>query len=81
MVYLLLIQMISVAILAYLLWRAPEGWQDENGFHFGREPDRQISERDNCETQHDPMELARDMSSCEQAARSGHSPKVPSTAA
>lgn len=27
----------GIAIMSYLDRRAPFGWQDENGFHYGRE--------------------------------------------
>ena len=29
---------VSVAYLAYLLKTAPEGYEDENGFHYGKDP-------------------------------------------
>ena len=38
MLYLLLVPVVSLAILAVLVWRAPEGWEDEYGFHLGQEP-------------------------------------------
>lgn len=27
--------LIPLAFVAYWIWRAPEGWQDANGFHYG----------------------------------------------
>lgn len=42
MTYFLLISGASLAVLAFLLWRAPRGWQDDNGFHLGQEPYRRI---------------------------------------
>jgi hypothetical protein len=42
MIYFLLISIISLAILAFLLWRAPRGWQDEDGFHLGEQSHRPI---------------------------------------
>lgn len=36
----LLISLISLLGLALLLFRAPSGYEDEEGFHFGK-PDRQ----------------------------------------
>lgn len=36
--------LIGCAFLAWHLWGAPEGWQDENGFHFG--PGMDEDERD-----------------------------------
>ena len=38
MIYLLLTSGVSLCILALLLWRAPRGWQDADGFHLGDEP-------------------------------------------
>lgn len=38
MTYLMLISGLSVALLALLIWRAPRGWQDEDGFHLGDKP-------------------------------------------
>lgn len=38
MTYLLLASGISLAVLALLLWQAPRGWQDQDGFHLGKEP-------------------------------------------
>jgi len=32
--------MAGVAVMAYFDRHAPFGWQDEKGFHFGREPRR-----------------------------------------
>jgi len=29
---------VSVAYLVYLLKTAPEGYEDENGFHYGKDP-------------------------------------------
>lgn len=29
---------LSLLALTLLLWRAPRGWQDDNGFHLGTEP-------------------------------------------
>lgn len=29
---------VSVAYLAYLIKNAPEGYEDENGFHYGKDP-------------------------------------------
>ena len=26
----------SILSMAWLVWTAPEGWEDEDGFHFGR---------------------------------------------
>lgn len=42
MTYFLLISGVSLAILALLVWRAPRGWQDEDGFHLGEEPYRSV---------------------------------------
>lgn len=42
MIYFLLISIISLAILALLLWRAPRGWQDADGFHLGQQSYRPI---------------------------------------
>lgn len=42
MIYFVLISAASLAILALLIWRAPRGWQDENGFHLGQEPFRSV---------------------------------------
>jgi len=39
MTYLMLISGLSVALLALLIWRAPRGWQDEDGFHLGDKPE------------------------------------------
>ena len=36
--YLLIVSGISLAILGLLLWRAPRGWQDDQGFHLGDVP-------------------------------------------
>lgn len=41
MIYLLLASGASLAILGLLLWRAPRGWQDQDGFHLGEEPYQQ----------------------------------------
>lgn len=30
---------ISVVVTGIILWLAPEGYQDETGFHYGREED------------------------------------------
>lgn len=38
MTYLMLLSGLSLAVLALLVWRAPRGWQDEDGFHLGDEP-------------------------------------------
>ena len=29
---------VSVAYLAYLIKNAPEGYEDESGFHYGKDP-------------------------------------------
>lgn len=44
MTYVLLVSGLSLAILGLLVWRAPRGWQDENGFHLGEEPYAKIEE-------------------------------------
>lgn len=32
----LIAEVIAFLILAYFAWTAPEGWEDEHGFHLGR---------------------------------------------
>lgn len=44
MIYLLLTSGVSLVILGLLLWAAPRGWQDEEGFHLGEEPKPEIAE-------------------------------------
>lgn len=34
----LVVQAVGFAVLASILWCAPEGYQDESGFHLGRKP-------------------------------------------
>lgn len=34
---LIIIEAISALTVLALAWTAPEGWQDEDGFHVGRE--------------------------------------------
>lgn len=31
-----IIFILSVVIIGYLVYTAPYGWEDENGFHYGR---------------------------------------------
>jgi len=38
MTYFILISAASLLVLVALMWAAPRGWQDENGFHYGEEP-------------------------------------------
>ena len=44
MIYILLTSGVSLVILGLLLWAAPRGWQDEDGFHLGEEPEPEITE-------------------------------------
>jgi hypothetical protein len=44
MMYLLLTSGVSLIILGLLLWRAPRGWQDPDGFHLGEEPAPETAE-------------------------------------
>jgi len=37
MTAIIIIEAISALIVLALAWTAPEGWQDEDGFHVGRE--------------------------------------------
>ena len=30
--------LLALVALAFLFWRAPEGWQDDSGFHVGETP-------------------------------------------
>lgn len=32
------ISAVPIAALAYIIWNAPEGYQDSQGFHLGKEP-------------------------------------------
>lgn len=40
MICLLLGSGLSLVILGLLAWRAPRGWQNQDGFHLGDEPNR-----------------------------------------
>ena len=42
MIYFLLASGASLAVLGLLLWRAPRGWQDQDGFHLGEETYQEI---------------------------------------
>jgi hypothetical protein len=36
---------VSIAALVRLIVSAPEGWEDRDGFHLGREPDEDLGRR------------------------------------
>lgn len=38
MTTILSIQALSVLFLGIILWFAPDGWQDDMGFHYGHNP-------------------------------------------
>lgn len=41
----LAITVFSLAVLGALLWRAPEGYEDEEGFHLGKPPDIDLQKK------------------------------------
>ena len=69
MLYLLLVPVVSLAILAVLVWRAPEGWEDESGFHLGQAPYQagQAQQVQTGETRETPL-LAHQSENCSKAA-------------
>jgi hypothetical protein len=41
----LAITVFSLAVMGVLLWRAPEGYEDEEGFHFGKPPEIDLQKK------------------------------------
>jgi hypothetical protein len=39
--FIAVVMMLSVFVVAYFIYTAPEGYEDEDGFHYGRPDDEQ----------------------------------------